>query len=164
MANRYTIDGKEYESQQAVADAYKISARLLGLRLAKGMSIDEAAKTPVKKRGQTRSKPIEIEGIEYASFKEACEQNKTNRTTAISRINAGYSEKEAITFSSDQLPKKNRFEFEYENVTYQSQKECMRKLGLEPECVSKYATRHKIDIKDAIRYYLEKNRSKSQNS
>lgn len=150
----YNVEGKEYHTLTEIAAAYGKSIQLLEFRMNSGMSLSEAATTPLKQRGGHNKKPVTINEKTYESYESACKEHNTNSSTARSREQRGFSESEAITSKPNSLKTKRSLDFR--GTQYKSKKDCVEKNGLNYKNVLLYQQRHNISFSDAMEHYLKK--------
>lgn len=154
MSKTFTIDGIEYSSLKDVGKAYKKSSQLLNQRMKAGMTIEQAAKEPIKKKGSTRAKPVDIDGEKFDSVSEACRTYETNRATAYSRSKApDVTIQEAIKGEKGCFSKKNHTNFR--GKPYNSKKQCAEVYDVPYKSVMLRMKRKNITFEESMEYYIE---------
>lgn len=147
MIKEYTLDGKVYKTQKAVAEAYGISPQILNNRINKQkMTLEQAVSTPIKKPSERHARSTSIQGTSYTSFKSACEEKNENPGTIRSRIASGIKQDDAFNGVT-------RRTFDYKNKMYASRKKCIEELGLDYIKIKNYVHRKKCTYREAIEHY-----------
>jgi hypothetical protein len=87
----------EFPSIAAAARAFGLERNAVHQRLRGGWSLTRALTTPI---GVTRTgvlpTPYTVNGVQYQSAREACAAHGLNRSTVASRLNYGWSERQAF--------------------------------------------------------------------
>lgn len=115
-----TVNGIEYSSMYEACKALGVNRTTINSRLKKGMSMDEAFQTRVKKTSQN----ITIDGVSYDSIRKACTELGIGYGCIKNRLRLGMSIDEA--FHKDDL----RISVVVGGVTYESISEATRVLNM----------------------------------
>lgn len=138
--------GNEYESKDALCEAYQIKRRTFEKRLLRGMTMKEALTIPVKTSNQ-RNKKIKDpfkKNVYYRSYPEVAKAYGQNYYTLVSRIELGWSLKDALLVES----RKKAVEDHLGNV-FETQRELCDFYGIPRQAFYK-RLKNGWDIKDVL--------------
>lgn len=93
---KYIIDGKVYYSAKEIEREFGINVTTLSRRLQQGMTVEEAVRSDVEYHRPRNTKIIDHKGREFKNLKEACRFYKIPHGTVVARLNAGWSQEEAL--------------------------------------------------------------------
>lgn len=155
------INGKTYESQEAIYRDFKLDAEMLKYRLDKGMSVEEALGVE-KYMHSGNSLVIEHGGLVYNSLSELCSVRGYKYSRVYSWMKKGYSLDDALK----KAKKSDRalIEIEVEGVLYPSISSAAKHYGLSPAKVvarlnTGWTIRQAFDLAPRNRVHRERNKS-----
>lgn len=97
--------GKLYKNVDAMCSAYGLSRSLYAARRRKGMTKEEALTTPHEAQVSDKENRTDHNGRVYRSLYEMCRTYGIRKTTYMSRLESGYTKKDALTIPVKDIEK-----------------------------------------------------------
>jgi len=101
------VAGIPYSTIKEAAEAYDVSESVVGQRLSKGWTPEEAIGLVDRPRASKSTKPVEVGGVYYPSQSAACKALKMSESAVIARLKRGWTLEQAYGVDK-RIPKQNR--------------------------------------------------------
>ena len=147
MSKKVEIDGKIYPTLKAACEAFKIPYGTVANRVRAGMSVEEALKTPKKKR----ELKYLLRGVWYSNLETAAKQNQCSHCLLPKLVNQGMTPDEALDHLRRPYHGKREPEI-VDGVEYKSRNEAMRAYGIgkDNKVILRWMRREGLTFEQAI--------------
>lgn len=133
MTQSYKIDGKEYASIDALADAFDVPVFLVERRLALGRTVEEAVGLIKRTKNVGLAKPFVVDGVRFPSRRAAAIHFGINFDAFNSRIERNWTPEQAVGLEPPPDKQGTAITITVDGIKFKSRADAAKHFGIRPD-------------------------------